>query len=156
MYNVRPRCGQTITHHYMPSARLLYPHERVGPCPLDKLYPCSHTTINYLKNVPLVSYYYNAMWSNGSVYTTCGSLTIRFHNKPDYCLEFAIQWLEERKSEHVVCTMLETVGTKWVVLVGESAAGQPSLCAGYCVDRVGRLFCQPSNCIVWLFIFLLN
>jgi hypothetical protein len=68
MYVVRPRCGQTITLHYMPSARLLYPHERVGPCPLDKLYPCSHTIINYLKNVPLVSYYYNAMWSNGSVY----------------------------------------------------------------------------------------
>ena len=79
MYNVRPRCGQTITHHYMPSARLLYPHERVGPCPLDKLYPCSHTTINYLKNVPLVSYYYNAMWSNGQVYATCGSLPARFH-----------------------------------------------------------------------------
>ena len=62
-----------------------------------------------------------------------------------------IQW-----TEHVVCTMLETVGTKWVVLDRQSAVGQPSFCVGYCVDRVGRLFRFPINCIVWLFLISLN
>ena len=112
MYNVRPRCGQTITHHYMPSARLLYPHERVGPCPLDKLYPCSHTTINYLKNVPLVSYYYNAMWSNGSVYMKRVMLVTRFHKQWFYLPWWPFINRSKHMPERFKYTMLDRVATK--------------------------------------------
>ena len=93
---------------------------------------------------------------NGPVYTTCGSWMIQFHNKPSYLPVWPLSYGKNRWTEHVVCTLLETVGTKWVVLARPCAAGQLSLCDGYCVDRVGRLFWISINCIVAMFIIVFN
>ena len=94
--------------------------------------------------------------SNGSVYAMCGSWMIHFHNIPAYLPAWPLSYWKNQWTEHIVCTMLETVGTKWVVLARPSAAGQPLLCAGYCVDRVGRLLWFPINCTVWMFIFVFD